>query len=143
MTATVGTQAARIDEEPIERAVRELLVPLELELDRNNNIACTILLVLAIPVSVWVLYALGLGWGVAFGIGATVPFVLFCLCVPLYESFPARRARDAFDRRFPEGSPDRPVALRVLCEMQRPSKAEQRLQRALGLDCTADADAHP
>jgi hypothetical protein len=121
------------DEEQLEKAVRELLVPLERELERWNTLVCSFLL-LAIPVAIWGL-ATGLEWGwwAAVPAGIVGPFLIFCLLVPLHEGVASRRARAEFDRRFPEGSRERPLALQMLCEMQRPSKAEQRLQKVLNV----------
>jgi hypothetical protein len=49
-----------------------------------------------------------------------------------------RRARQRFDERFPPGGPERPVALRVLNELEAPNKAEAKLKAALGVDQTPE-----
>lgn len=57
-----------------------------------------------------------------------------CALVALYltwELIASRLARYRFDSRFPPGSPDRAVALRILAEMETPSKAEETLRVAL------------
>jgi hypothetical protein len=120
------------DEEQMEKAVRDLLVPLERELERWNNWVCGFLLLVAIPGSIWgLMVGLEWPWWAAVPVGIVGPFLVFCLLVPLYIGIASHRARAEFDRRFPEGSRERPLALQMLCEMQRPSKAELRLQKVL------------
>jgi hypothetical protein len=66
--------------------------------------------------------------------------IVLCVLTPLMmrlENFHANRALRRFNRRFPPNSATRPVALRILSEMESPNQAEKKLQEALSAGSAA------
>jgi hypothetical protein len=127
-----NTRPASVNEAEVERAVREILAPLDRGIEWLNNLMAglwfcvvtpgvTILLMWQFGFSVWGAMSCGFFGGL---IGLVVIFMNL-------EGILARRALRHFERRFPEGSPERPVARTILDEMETPSKAEQKLRELL------------
>lgn len=119
------------DEKPVERALREILEPLDRQLARVS--AFLPLGLITIVPSVFFYFWLGLDQtgrrSLVIAGGA------FCALVAIYlawEIVVARMARRRFDRRFPPGTAERSAALHMLFEMESPSKAEDKLRVALG-----------
>jgi hypothetical protein len=116
----------------VEAAVREVLTPLNRALSRLDSGMGLGLLVAGI--ATWKVFrrALDFAWwssALLVVLAVVVAGVLwYCL-----EQWRVRRAVAEFDRRFPPGSAGRELALQVLSEMESPSKAERKLQEALGV----------
>lgn len=127
MNATSGP-----DDRSVERALRQILEPLDRHLDHVNR-AFALALILVIPgvfLGLWlypgstIIGRHALGWA----IGA---FILVILLGIGWDALVARLARRRFDRHFPHDTPARTAALRVLTEMETPNRAEEKLREAL------------
>jgi hypothetical protein len=119
-----------LNESSIERALRDILEPLDRHLERGNTFLAAALLGI-VPTTFFVLWLIfdlsgkhALGWAaLAFGV-----VIVLGVC---WDAVVARLARWRFNSRFPFGSPEREAALRILDEMETPSKAEERLRSML------------
>lgn len=118
------------DEHQVETALREILGPLDRRLERFNMVLG--LLGLATVVTVFLLLWLmwERSWWAALLWAAGAFFGLAMLMVP-WEPLLVRPAVREFDRRFPEGAPERRMALAMLREMESPNKAEEKLHAAV------------
>jgi hypothetical protein len=118
------------DEKPVERALREILAPLDRQLARVTAFL-PLGLVTIVPgvfFVFWLIIDLTGRRSLVLAGGA------FCALVAIYlawEIAVARMARWRFDHRFPSGTPQRSAALHMLFEMESPSKAEDKLRVAL------------
>jgi hypothetical protein len=117
------------DEEQVERVLRAIVGPLNRRLNRIYTLIGA-LVVTAAPVAVALLGQVWAWWtavlagaGGAFGVVATLGLGL--------ETWAARSAARAFNRRFPVGEARRALAVQILAELRTRSKAEDRLQAAL------------
>ncbi len=119
-----------LDERPVEEALRKILEPLDRQLARAAMLV-PLALVTVVPIvffTLW-LYHDWTGRRALITAGGAC-----CALAALYMSWEivaARVARWRFDRRFPPGTPARALALRILYEMETPSKAEEKLRVAL------------
>ena len=119
------------DEKPVERALREILEPLDRQLARAS--AFLPLGLLTIVPSVFFFFWLGLDYtGRRSLIVAGGSFCALAATYLAWEIVVARLARRRFDRRFPTGTVERSAALHMLFEMESPSRAEDKLRVALG-----------
>jgi hypothetical protein len=119
------------DERPVERALREILEPLDRQFARVTAFL-PLGLVTILP---GVFFASWLGLDFSIRRSLIVAGGAFCVLVAIYlawEIAVARLARRRFDRRFPSGTPQRSAALHMLFEMESPSRAEDKLRVALG-----------
>lgn len=118
------------DERHIEETLRTILGPLDRHLERGGALFMAAFLGAA-PVtflSLWLLTEVGgkkaLGWAAA-AVGVAILLGL------AWDALVARLARWRFNAHFPAGTPTRETALRVLVEMETPSRAEHRLLELL------------
>ena len=118
------------DERPVEKALRELLDPLDRHLERGRTLLAGAL-VLVVPAAFLLLW---LVWDMAGKFAAGWAVVALGVLVVLglgWEMVMERLVRWRFDRRFPHGSVTRGVALRILSQMETPNKAEEKLRGVL------------
>jgi hypothetical protein len=144
-----SAEARRPDEEhQVQAAVREIVDSLEKGIS-PSLVDSLVGLVLWVPISLfiavvvtWLVVGHEVGGGVAiFFVVLVVVLVLPVLvCLARGGVAPAdwfgqdtlsRSAARRFAKRFPEGSPERPLAIRMLSETNTPHKAGQKLLQAL------------
>jgi hypothetical protein len=128
-TATPETPS---DEAGIERVVREILFPLDQELELSMNWGCSIFGLVIAPGGGLLLW-LGVqfdGWS-AFIAAFVASFVAWIVVSSWFDEWAARRAARTFNGRFPEGHPSRAVAIQMLSEMECPNKAQDKLREAI------------
>ncbi len=118
------------DEALVEQALRDILDSLDRHLERGRTLLAGAL-VLVVPAAFLLLYLLAgvrapvaLGWGIL-ALGGLVALGLG------WEMLAERFVCWRFNRRFPEGSASRPIALRILGQMETPCRAEEKLREAL------------
>ena len=120
------------DDAQVEAAVRGVLTPLNRTLSRLDSVLG--FGVLAAGIATWNVFRRALDFarwssGLFTLLAVVVTGVLwYCL-----EQRMVRRAVARFDQRFPPGGAERALALQILSEMESPSKAERKLQEALGV----------
>src|SRR5262245_1668444 len=114
----------------VERELREILEPLDRQLARVTMLFPLALVTVAPTVFclLWFVVDETGRRSLVITAGACCALIALYLC---WEILAARIARWRFDRRFPPGSPTRAMALRILGEMETPSKAEDTLRSAL------------
>ena len=118
------------DERKVEEALRAILDPLDRYLTGGSFVFGLALALLA-PATFLILWVGQFTDGrVALGCAAGV-FALVVVTGFACDGLAAYIARRRFNRSFPFGSADRAVALRILVEMETPSKGEERLRQAL------------
>ena len=113
------------DERPVERALRDILEPLDRQLSRVTAFLPLglVTLVPSVFFVFWLVVELSGRRSLVLAGGA------FCVLVAIYlawEIAVARLARWRFDLRFPPGTPQRSTTLHMLFEMESPSKHECR-----------------
>jgi hypothetical protein len=119
------------NEQQLETALRALLGPLDRRL-KYLAAFYGLAVVLVMPSVVYLFWQeLNLSWGATLFGGSGV-FLLLCLLTLPCEDLAVQVTVRAFDRRFPEGSPERALALSMLAEMHSPQKAGLKLHDALG-----------
>jgi hypothetical protein len=121
------SQAPPQDDRLVEEKLRQILEPYDRHLDRLATIQ-SLALVVVVPATflcLWLLMDMmakhALGWA-AVGFGTTVVLALG------WDALVTRLACRRFDRYFPHDSPVRGVAVRILSEMQTPSRIEEKLR---------------
>lgn len=119
------------DEATVERAVRDILFPLDQRLEVTTNWGCTIAAFVALPLLLGILYGGTVNGWLAGLIAVGVPFATWTVVGAWLDSRLASQAREAFNTRFPAGDPARPLAIRMLSEMECPNKAQDKLKVAL------------
>jgi hypothetical protein len=119
-----------LDERPVEEALRQILDPLDRQLEYGRTLLAAALMLVVPALFLWLwlvkdeLAIRALGWsGLGFGLLLVLGFG--------WELLMERVVRRRFERRFPAGSPARAVALRILAQMETPSKAEEKLRDLL------------
>jgi hypothetical protein len=143
---TQPTNAALSGEggQQMEKALRELVAPLDRGL-KYLFAAFGLLAVLGVPGGVYMVWLVSDGnWFAALFWGGGGVFLLLCVLILPCEDVLVQRAVRAFDRRFPEGGPERAPAVNMLAEMDSRHKAAAKLQAALTQVVRyppADADA--
>lgn len=119
-----------LKENEVERALRDILEPLDRHLERGGTFLAAALLGV-VPATFFSLW-LGLNFsGIRAAGWAVVALGLVVALGVGWDALVAWLARWRFDRSFPFGSPQREVALRILDEMQTPTRAEERLRASL------------
>lgn len=120
------------DEAGIERGVREILFPLDQNLEVSMNWGCSafgLVLAPALGLTLW-LWA-HLDFWPAF-LASFIPlFIAWIILSSWLDEVYARRALGVFNRRFPESHPSRAIAIQMLSEMECPNKAQEKLRDAL------------
>jgi len=69
-------------------------------------------------------------------------FVAMMIAKRAAMAFVVRSGSRQFEKRFPYGSPERPIALRILSESQTPSGVERKLQKPLAKASNSRGLAH-
>ncbi|MBY0228505.1 MAG: hypothetical protein K2W96_04415, partial [Gemmataceae bacterium] len=119
-----------MEERSVEQGLRDILEPLDAHLDWANTLLAAALvgIVPAVFLLLWLVLEFSgkhaLGW-------AAASFLAVVLAGIAWDWTLSRLARWRFDWRFPRGSTEREAALRMLAEMESPSKAEERLRDSL------------
>lgn len=120
----------RLDEGLVEEALRAILEPLDRQLARATMLI-PLLLVTVVPAIFFVLWLYYDWYGRRALITACGACCAIAFCYMTWEILATRLARWRFDRRFPSGTPVRTLALRILSEMESPTRAEEKLRGAL------------
>ena len=132
-------QPTPVNESAVEQAVREVLAPLDRNIDWLNNLMPALWFFVLSPAAIFVLmWYFEFGFWPALGLGVGGGLIGTVIIAIWQESWMVNAALKRFQARFPEGSPERPVALRILSEMESPSKAEAKLQEAVARTSPTD-----
>lgn len=118
------------DDRSVETALRDILDPLDRRLAQVSAFF-PLVLVTVVPLcffGIW--FGLDTSGRRAFALAAGPCCVLLALYLG-WELLSSRLALRRFNRRFPPGSAERCVALRILAEMRTPTRAEEKLRLAL------------
>lgn len=119
-----------MDERSVEQGLRDILEPLDAHLDWASTLLAASLV--GIVPAVFLLLWLVLEFSGKFALGwAAVAFLGVVLAGIVWDWMLSRMARWRFDYRFPRQSAEREAALRLLAEMESPTKAEERLRDSL------------
>jgi hypothetical protein len=123
-------QAPEPDDPSVEQALRELLDPLDRHLERGRTLlaGALVLVVPAMFLLLWLVFKyegkFALGWGI-------VAFAALLVLGLSWELLIGWLVCRRFNRCFPHGTATRSTALRILAEMETPSKAEEKLRGVL------------
>jgi hypothetical protein len=128
------------DDRPVEQALRELLAPLDRHLERGRSLLAAALVLAPAPfILLWLLSFIeakhAAGWSV-------LAFVVLVLAGLGWELLMERLVRRRFERRFPADSSERDAALRILNEIETPTRIEEKLRDALSVSAQRVA-RHP
>ncbi len=122
--------STELDERRVEEVLREILD----SLDRQLTWAVALMPLVILTIVPVVFFLLWHTYDWRFVRAAPTSAGLCCAFAAgylIWVMLASRLARWRFDHRFPAGTHARALALRILAEMESPSKAEQRLLQAL------------
>jgi hypothetical protein len=127
-----ATPPVPTDEAGIERVVRDILFPLDRELEFTTEWGCSIFVLLLAPGLFLLLWlALQMNAWIALTVTLLGLFVCWIVVDTWFDRRIAHRAARTFNQRFPEGHPSRQVAIQILSEMDCPNKAQEKLRAAI------------
>ncbi|MCI0458268.1 MAG: hypothetical protein L0Z62_14990 [Gemmataceae bacterium] len=130
MTEPLNNSPVAADEQRIEKALREILCPLDRRLGLFYAVAglCLIVGLAAVFLLTWLVW--DWAWWAAL-LWAGGGFVALAVVLVPVEALVMRPAVRDFHRRFPEDGPERALALHLLQDLESPNKAEEKLHAAV------------